>query len=366
MRKQVNGMLEWKKLLNPNRPRPTTNLGDHREQFERDFDKRDPLSNLLGGKQQLIQDFRKFEGNAQTLRIVSKLQILADPHGLNLTFGTLSAACKYVLPSHLAGKGKGHSGSKPGFFASENKLIKIIRQQTATGQSRNPITLLVEAADDIVYSVADIEDGIKKAVIRWSDLEEILRTKLGKRADAVLGLKDTILKAGRTELSTHLPDDIHGTAFRSAAIALLVPDAAVTFLKNYSEIMRGKYRGELVEDGELADLIKCLQEIGHEKVYCTPSTLKLELMGKRIISDLMDLFWEGAKKIDVDGTFGTKKFSGKIAALISDNYRRVFANSVADMPELPEQYHRLQLVTDYVCGMTDSFAKQLHLELTNG
>jgi dGTPase len=464
-------MLEWKKLLNPDRPRTSTSSGDHREQFERDFDrsifsapvkrlqdktqvfpleshdavrtrlthslevssvarglarlvgsrlsknqeilptmerqieaiaatcglihdlgnppfghageqairewfdtrfpvdvkrKRDPLSDLLNDKQQLVQDFRNFEGNAQTLRIVSKLQILADPHGLNLTFGTLSAACKYILPSHLADKRKGHSGSKPGYFASENNLIKIIRKQTGTGQSRNPITFLVEAADDIVYSVADIEDGIKKAVIRWSDLEEILRAKLGKRADVVLELKDTILKAGGTELSTHLPDDIHGTAFRSAAIALLVPDAAKTFLKKYPAIMNGRYRGELVEEGELTDLIKCLQEIGQEKVYCTPSTLKLELMGRRIICDLMDLFWEGAKNISVDGTFGTKKFSGKIAALISDNYRRVFANSVTDMPEIPEQYHRLQLVTDYVCGMTDSFAKQLHLELTNG
>jgi len=33
---------------------------------------------------------------------------------------------------------------------------------------------------------------------------------------------------------------------------------------------------------------------------------------------------------------------------------------------LPEQYHRFQLMTDYVCGMTDSFAKRLHGELTGG
>ena len=57
---------------------------------------------------------------------------------------------------------------------------------------------------------------------------------------------------------------------------------------------------------------------------------------------------------------------GKIASLISQNYRRVFCNSVKEIKNLPETYHRLQLVTDYVCGMTDSFAKDLHSELFNG
>ena len=40
------------------------------------------------GVEQLRQDFLRFEGNAQSLRLVTKLQILADYNGLNLTFGT--------------------------------------------------------------------------------------------------------------------------------------------------------------------------------------------------------------------------------------------------------------------------------------
>ena len=49
--------------------------------------------------EQQVQDFMKFEGNAQSLRLVTKLQILADYNGLNLTFGTLSALCKYLASS---------------------------------------------------------------------------------------------------------------------------------------------------------------------------------------------------------------------------------------------------------------------------
>ena len=43
------------------------------------------------------QDFLQFDGNAQMVRLVGRLQVLSDDNGLNLTFATLSAACKYVV-----------------------------------------------------------------------------------------------------------------------------------------------------------------------------------------------------------------------------------------------------------------------------
>ncbi|HKO62689.1 MAG TPA: dNTP triphosphohydrolase [Pyrinomonadaceae bacterium] len=323
----------------------------------------DPLGSILEENDQLIQDFRNFEGNAQTLRLVSKLQILADFYGLNLTFGTLSAASKYIVPSNGINKAAGHAKSKPGYFASENDLVQRIREETGTGAARNPITFLVEAADDIVYSVADLEDGIKKGVITWSYLEEQLHANDG---EGVVNGTHRILKAATGTIPDNLHDDIYGTAFRSAAIAKLASDAVETFTTKYQDIMNGSYFGELVSDGSGKHLIDCLQSIGTSKVYRTPSTLKLELMGRKIISDLMDIFWEGARHVGDDGSYDPRTFDGKVVALISENYRRVFCNSISTRKDLPEAYHRLQLVTDYVCGMTDSFARDLHSELFNG
>lgn len=80
----------------------------------------------------------------------------------------------------------------------------------------------------------------------------------------------------------------------------------------------------------------------------------------------MDVFWEGAKALPLTGSPKTKDFPGKIGALLSENYRKVFQHFASTDADLPETYHRLQLVTDYVCGMTDSFAKKLHVEMTNG
>jgi len=315
---------------------------------------------------QMVQDFLKFEGNAQTLRLVARLQVLSDMNGLNLTFGTLSAAMKYTASSVEANpQHTEHSKKKPGFFTSEEELVKRVHEETRTAGKRNPITFLVEAADDIVYSVADVEDGIKKSVVRWDDVTQQLKIKASEDFDEVLKRMSRILATPVEEFGK-FDDDILGSAFRTAAIGVLVEDASYVFTKNYPAIMEGSYLGELVLDGERTALAAALKNnIGPNLIYRTPSNLKLELMGRKIIHDLMDLFWEGAKSLPLDGKIKTKNFVGKIQALFSKNYLTVFQFSVQN-GLLPAAYSRLQLVTDYVCGMTDSFAKRLHSELTNG
>jgi len=458
-------MMDWETLLNRERPRKSTNPGDHRAEFERDFDraifstpvkrlqdkaqvfplephdavrtrlthslevsavarglgmavsqwllaenqikpgmerwieaiagtcglihdlgnppfghageeairhwfetriKKEQLEKELKGNEQYVQDFLRFEGNAQSLRLLAKLQILADYHGLNLTFGTLSASCKYIAASNEVGSREAHAYSKPGFFASERELVQKIQQRTGTGKARNPITFLVEAADDIVYSVADIEDGVKKGIISWHKLREDISADNDPTVNAALAGMEKILKAGAHKISDGLPDDVYASAFRTAAIGQLVPSVTRAFKHRYEQIMAGTYNDELVQDCDAASLVKRLKKIGQERVYCTPATMKLEIMGRRVIVDLMNILWEGARVLPLDGPPKTNSFPGKVGALLSENYRRVFKHFVSTDKELPELYHRYQLVTDYVCGMTDSFAKRLHSELTNG
>src|SRR5690606_39038475 len=62
------------------------------QEWFRDERRKAALEHELGGDTQLINDFLLFEGNAQSLRLVSKLQVLADFNGLNLSSGTLSAS----------------------------------------------------------------------------------------------------------------------------------------------------------------------------------------------------------------------------------------------------------------------------------
>ena len=456
--------MDWAKLLNKDRPRKSTNPGDHRAEFERDFDRaifstpvkrlqdkaqvfplephdavrtrlthslevssvarglaahvakwlllkkeirsgmehsievisatcglihdlgnppfghagedamrqwfqktseRESLKEKLTKKPQLVQDFQKFDGNAQSLRLVGTLQILSDYHGLNLTYATLSASCKYVAQSNKASKNASNRAmSKPGYFASENHLVAEIRKNTGTGIARNPICFLVEAADDIVNSVADIEDAVKKGIITWKTLEKEISSTKRRMAKKALERTYKILRAGTRSIPNGLADDVYAAAFRTAVIGMLVPSVGRVFTRNYGSIISGTYPHNLVDKCNASSLIEWLQGVGRDRVYCTHPTLKLEIMGRKIIMDLMDIFWEGSKYMPATGQPETKEFPGKICALISENYRRVFQNAIKKN-EFPETYHRLQLVMDQVCGMTDSFAKRLHAELTN-
>ena len=326
------------------------------------------LRTSLEGEQQ-IQDFLKFEGNAQSLRLVATLQILADYYGLNLTFGTLSVLCKYVATSDKADKGDAnHAFHKPGYFASEEDIVEQIRNETGTGDARHPICFLVEAADDIVYLAADVEDAVKKDLLSWGEIyDELQSVTDADSVKGVLELQDRILKAGRPEVPKNLDDDIRTAAFRTAAIRVMVDGAFDAFRKRYGEIIDGQYPGTLLKESNAHELEKCLRKMGRERVYPMRSTLTLELMGRQVIGDLMDVFWEGAAVLPSKGSPKTTEFAGKAAALVSPNYRQVFQHFVnIDGRRLPEAYHRFQLVTDYICGMTDSFAKRLHAELFNG
>ncbi|MCY4635475.1 MAG: dNTP triphosphohydrolase [Acidobacteria bacterium] len=318
--------------------------------------------------EQQIQDFLQFEGNAQSLRLVAKLQVLADDKGLNLTFGTLSALCKYTASSDEAEKGAAnHACRKPGYFASEQDVVQQIRAATGTGEARHPICFLVEAADDIVYLAADVEDAVKKGVLSWREVEHELQAFTSDSVKEVMASQASILRAGRTEVPADLDDDIKAAAFRTAAIGIMSEGAFQTFQGKYADIMEGKYLGTLLHESDASELAHCLRNIGRTRVYPTRSTLTLELMGRRVIGDLMDVLWEGAAVLPREGELRTNEFAGKAAALISRNYRQVFRHSVdAENGKLPEAYHRFQLVTDYICGMTDSFAKRLHAELFNG
>ena len=332
-------------------------------------DRRDCLQTSLEGEEQLIQDFLKFEGNAQSLRLVATLQILADYNGLNLTFGTLSALSKYVAKSDEADKkATNHAHRKPGYFASEGHIVEQIRDQTGTGDARHPICFLVEAADDIVYLAADVEDAVKKGLLSWREIDERLSSHAGAGCvtDA-LDRQKRILKAGRADVPKDLDDDIWTAAFRTAAISMMTDCVFTVFHERYNDIMEGEFLGTLLQESKAAELEKCLRDIGVALVYPKRSTLTLELMGRQVIGDLMDLFWEGAAVLPADGPPDTTDFAGKAAALISPNYRKIFQYFVDDeRRQLPKAYHRYQLVTDYICGMTDSFAKRLHAELFNG
>jgi dGTPase len=312
---------------------------------------------------QFARDFLNFEGNAQTLRLVARLQVLADKYGLNLTCGTLSASCKYTASS-IAINDSNQALKKHGFFASENDLIEKLRLEVASGDARNPIAFLVEASDDIVYSTVDLEDGIKKHCLGWDFLESQLSEKCDSEQlkNALSEAKKKIDPAG---LKGQMRDEALAIGFRTFAIPEMVAATINKFEAEYERIMAGEYPHELLYQSDAGTLAKACKDIAKEHVYPSAEVLKREIMGREIIFDLLDLYWEAAQAFESGKRL--KGFNGKIYDQISSNYRRIFESNLGSTnTSIPHRYFRMQLVTDQISGMTDSFAVKLHRELKNG
>ena len=99
------------------------------------------------------KDFNDFDGNCQTFRLLSRLQILNDSYGLNLTCATLATLMKYPVFSKDCLRFK-----KFGLFETERDVAQDVWQETGLGEGvRHPLAYVMEACDDIAYSVIDAE-----------------------------------------------------------------------------------------------------------------------------------------------------------------------------------------------------------------
>jgi len=116
--------------------------------------------NKFGDNIKIEVDFLNFDGNAQAFRLLTRLQVLNDEFGLNLTLGTLAGLIKY--PSIYGSTNKG-GFNKFGIFKSEKSIIQEVWENTGLNEGiRHPLAYVMEACDDIAYSIIDAEDTVKK------------------------------------------------------------------------------------------------------------------------------------------------------------------------------------------------------------
>lgn len=117
--------------------------------------------------EQMKNDLYHFEGNAQALRLLTKLHYLVDENGMHLTYALLNTLIKYPVSSCEINKKSGNiKDKKMGYYFAEQELFEDITESTGAINCRYPLTYLLEAADDIAYHTADIEDAVKKGFFK--------------------------------------------------------------------------------------------------------------------------------------------------------------------------------------------------------
>lgn len=317
--------------------------------------------------EQMKQDFYQFEGNAQALRLISKLHFFSDEYGMNLTYALLSTILKYPVSSlESDSESENIKDKKMGYFYADREVFEEIQKAVGTNGCRNPMTFILEAADDIAYRTADIEDAVKKGCITYGMLERELR-HLNKHSTYSTTNYFDPLKELQYHYQKALDQDYGNPEFYAIqnwalnVQSYMIRCATYGFMQNYEAIMQGAYTHDLFYGTFGEGLMKMMGDIAYKNAFISEPIYKLEIAAGHMLEFLLDKFVKAAIYFDTGKDLGT--IDEKLVTLISENYlQRYYADS-AGKSEEEKLYLRILLVTDLVCGMTDSYARSLYQEL---
>ncbi len=341
-----------------------------REWFERELSVRrfrgTPIAQVLS--EQMKQDLYHFEGNAQALRLVTKLHFLVDDNGMNLTYALLGTIIKYPVSSIQADSRSGDiKDKKMGYYYADREIFEDIQKETGTDGSRHPLAFILEAADDIAYKTADIEDAFVKGFISYNRLlEELKELQMLYRQDG----PGAFYPADKLEELYLIGKERHVDAPEEFAIknwivrvqGFLLGCATYGFTSNYGAIMNGTYKHDLFYHTFAEKLMELLGDFAFREVFTSDAIYRMEVSESAMLDYLMDKFVSAAVKYD-DSTQKLGTIESRMIWFISDNYKNAYHRQARGKTEQEKLYLRLLLVTDYICGMTDSYAKRLYQEL---
>lgn len=318
-----------------------------------------------------------FDGNVQTFRILKKLQYLGNEHGYNLTYATLATIIKYPRDS-ISGNNKNSKNiqdKKFGYFSSELDDYKEINNSLNLNNKRHPLTYLLEAADDIAYCVADIEDGIQKKLITLEDIkQEIINFKSKSDKKNKLSLKnlekmickyEKEIKHIKYSKGTELFEKIVIQKIKIYLQYEMINDTIQIFLENQKIILNGDLTSELLDLGRYASLKNLFKNIVKKRIFTSKERVEIDLLGYQVIKNLLKIFIDASLEILEKGE-SASIYSKGIYSLISDNYKLIYEEYELKNSNTYEDkiYNTLKLCTDFISGMTDTFALELYKKLT--
>ncbi len=284
------------------------------------------------------QDLIDFEGNANGFKILTESRQGVEG-GLRLSYATLGAFMKYPKESlpkkpskHIAHKKFGYFQNERSSFHDVAEEVGLLQQAIAgeTTYSRHPLTFLVEAADDICYTIIDFEDGINLGLI---DEEYALEYLIKLVKDSINTTKYNNLITTADRLSY----------LRSLAINTLITEAASIFIKNEEQILSGEFDAALVEKSKYEAQINDIIKISIEKIYQSQEVTEKEIAGYEILATLLDRYCVATDNFNQDK---------------SSNYDKLILRAEGNNFDYTHEdlYTRLISISKYVASLTDGNA----------
>ena len=243
---------------------------------------------------------------------------------------------------------KNIADKKYGFFQTDKFFFKEVAEELGLipnktgndiGFERHPLAYLVEAADDICYTIIDFEDGINLGLVSEDYALEYL-IKL---------VKDTIDTAKYKTLTTK-EDRI--SYLRALAIGNLINDAVRIFIENEEVILKGNFPYALTDKSKYKAQIDDIIKLSVKNIYQSREVIEKELSGYQIINNLLDKFI----------TAYNNNYDGK-----ATNYDSLLLKILPEKHHLQKEtlYERLLHICHFISLLTDGKAVLYHQILSS-
>jgi len=285
-------------------------------------------------------DLIKFEGNAQGFRILNKNQ-----YGLKLSAATLGAFTKYPCPSLFPQRDKSkRSQKKFGFFQTEATIFNEVAGQLELLKvsddvfGRHPISFLVEAADDICYSIIDLEDGCSLGLVRYEEAKTLFENVITKNKS----------KLGKLQHINSKQEKIG--YLRALAIGDLMDECCSLFLDSEKEILSGKFDQALADHCPSREAVRQIIQISIEKIYRARQVVEIEAAGHEVLPGLLEEFLLAGQHLAQKGK--SRKYSNLSLLLPEDTQWSI-------QQEPSNTYNVVRNIVDFVSGLTDKHAISL-------
>jgi dGTPase len=326
--------------------------------------------------QALSTELMQFEGNAQAIRLVHSLQ------RMNLTYAQTACILKYTrCATHTKPEKQqplSYLQKKPGYFFSEQSFVEQLWRELETAPGcRHPLTYIMEAADDISYCLADIEDAVEKGLFSLKELAHQLNTAFAELEPQ--GRLITTQRGGSASFSALINAALDGAAaepvntastffikLRVMMIHPLVRHAARQFVNNISAVYDGSLNRALLEDNSQYHAItSTFKQVARQFVFNQPEVETLEIQGFRMLAGLLECYKPLLLLHRAEFTAALQDNAYHLAQQqrlvhrLPKKHVGAYQLAVANIPAADnalELYYRCRLLQDFISGMTDHFA----------
>ena len=304
---------------------------------------RDPQNqHFLEGLSELEKaDLKTFEGNAQGLRIVTQVEYHRFQGGMRLTYGTLGAFLKYPWSVDYVSRGE---RKKFGCYQTEMPILREVAntlgliQTSEDAWCRHPLVYLLEAADDICYGLIDLEDGIEMGLLRYQEVEDLLRPLLAQQwQDSSLDLEQADNDRRRLQM------------LRGQVMEAMVSAVSKAFVQQQTALLSGTLKGDLVDycDGPVAQVIYAAKDLARQRIFKDGRKLAVEIGSYSTLGILLEAFLTAVRQRICEGQ----------ATFRNERVLELMGKSAPQSDwSLYQAYMR---ALDYISGMTDNYAAGL-------